>query len=765
MPNVNSFTETVNILVEQVNTALANVVQLNESITTQADTVSLSVQEIDPLTGDSSTVTYSLPSYNNILNKVNSLTQTMDTFVKGEGKVLLNDGTYREVKTIPVAIAPTKITNVSRPIKFYTRSNWFFESMMTPQLVVSFNLKNQIDDRSDRVVVKRVIFDNPTDEETQWFLDNIVTTDRTYYDTITYLTTQGKNYWEDNETLELPLSTTPYTGYFIITDKQTISGKEWFYIDTMNYGLTSDSPVIKNHQLAIGDLLRYANSIWKIDDIQINENRIHIIPNVGMDHPTINNSFEIYTIPFSTKELDIPVGYDECNIIFLKGINDDFNIIANDWSNSISFYSNYLIIDGGTQTLEDYYNSNVADFGRQFEGQAKEKFVPAFFGELPDAPIFAAENFQVKQINTQLNSTLDTNNIKNTQSQIESTKTLISSLRDTIHSQKVEMVSTLDEADRADLQNKIASNIKNLNLLTTQYQSLVKSLSTTAYENSAVIATPKYRIRGFFAMPLAKGIPPQEVIQFEISYRYLKLDNTGINLNSYTHADPSTGQTVRGVFTDWVSVLSKIREKTFDASTQTYTWASEDIANGDINNINQIDIPIQNGENVEIKIRSISEAGWPLNALKSNWSDTVIIKFPANLQSSDQVVNILSDSVTEQTTIQLDQTLSAAGVDVHLDDSIPNPNSGTGTYFKHQARNLAFDLKQKDSNGIITLVNTNDLQTQLESLPQYTYVTATKPPLASSTYPQITGTLQQFFQAIVNIDPSIYDEFQTIVAP
>jgi len=389
MGNVNSFTETVNQLVEQVNIALESVVKLNDSITTQSDSVTLTIEQPDPISGDVSTFTYSLPSYNNVINKVNALGQTMDTFVKGEGKILLNDGTYREVTTIPVAISPSKITNVLAPTKFKTRSNWFFESIMFPQLVVSFDLKGKIDDRSDRVVVKRVIFDNYDDGETQWFLDHIIPTTRTYYDTITYLNEQGKQYWEDEEIQSLPLSTEPYTGYFVITDIRTIEGKQWFYLDTTNYGVTSDAPVINDIQLSVGDTLRYENSIWKIDDIHLNEKRVHVVANVGMDHPTINHSFEIYNAPFSTKMLDIPVGFDECNIVFLKGVNDDFNIIGDDWSDSINFYSNDLIINGGSTTLDDYYNLYVSDFGLQMEGQAKEKFIPAYFGITPDAPVIS----------------------------------------------------------------------------------------------------------------------------------------------------------------------------------------------------------------------------------------------------------------------------------------------------------------------------------------------------------------------------------------
>jgi len=358
-----------------------------------------------------------------------------------------------------------------------------------------------------------------------------------------------------------------------------------------------------------------------------------------------------------------------------------------------------------------------------------------------------------------MNAALDTESIKNTQTQIESTKTIINSLKTTIAQQKAQLVELIDPAARADLNSKITANINDLSKKTIEYQSLVRSLATVAYENSAVMADPKYRVRGFFPIPDPVGIPPQQIIQFEYAYRYLKLDNTGISLDTYQYSDPSTGQLIRGTFTDWNIVQTNILQKVYDASTESYTWKEESIADGEVNNINQVDIPITKGEKVQLKIRSISEAGWPSNPLKSDWSGPLIIEFPSNLEGSDQVVNILSDAATEETTIKLDETLNSAGVYTHLNDSVPNPNSGTGTYFKHQANGLAFDIKQKDKDGVVSIVKTTDLQTQLESLTPNTYLTVTRPSGSSRGYQQLTGTLQQFFQAIVNADPSVYDEF------
>lgn len=367
--------------------------------------------------------------------------------------------------------------------------------------------------------------------------------------------------------------------------------------------------------------------------------------------------------------------------------------------------------------------------------------------------------FEVKQINKQLNAALDTETIKNTQTQIESLKTIINSLKNTIAQQKAQLVELDNVGERADLNSKISANTTDLSKKTVEYQSLVRSLATMAYENSGVKADPKYRIRGFFPIPPPKGDPPQHIIQFEYAYRYLKLDNTGNALDTYEMIEPESDQTVKGTFTDWVIVQGPVRERYYDETTGKYEWETENISDGEVNNINQVDIPIQKGEKVEIKIRSISEAGWPLNPLKSEWSNSVIVEFPPNLETSNQITNILSDAAVEEETIKLQETMAAAGIDTHVADSVPNPASGTGTYFKHQAVNLAYDLKEKNESNVIVEVRTTDIQTQLENLPLNTYVTITRPPGSDSGAPQITGSLQKLLQAIVNIVPEIYQEF------
>jgi len=755
--SINSFTQTVTDLTRNVNIALAAMEGMNETLTTQNDTVTVEYEGADPVSGEPSTYYYSMPSYQYTLEELSRISNTVNTFVSGNGVVLLNDGTYRSVTTVPLSKSPKPIVDLAAPTKFNWRNNWFFEDFLFPQMYVEFDLKNKIDDRSDRVVIRRVLFDNYDDVETQWFKDNFVGNYYSYQDAISILFQNGKRYWEDEQVQNLPLNPNKYTGSFTILDKKVISGSLWYFLDTLNYGLTTDASVINNIELKIGDQIRYNESLYKIDSIEVTEKRVKLTSLIGIGNPNINSKFYIYSTPFETKPVRIPVGYNECNIVFIKGVNDDFNVIADNWGNSISFYSNDLILVNSTTDLATYYFNTVVDFGKQMEGQAKDKMIPAFYGVIPDAPSISVNQFSVKQVNTQMNAALDVDDIKNTQTQIESTKTIISSLKTTISQQKAELVELTDPAEREDLQTKIDNNISQLSKKTVEYQSLVKSLATLAYENNAVVGNPKYRVRGFFEIPQGKkntdnsSEAPQEVIQFDISYRYLRLDNTGNPLNTFSYNDPSTGQKITGTFTDWQIVQSPIKTKVYDSTLGKYIWSAENVGDGEQVNINQVDIPITKGEKVEMKIRSISEAGWPQNPLKSSWSNSIIVEFPANLEGSDQVTNILTDATQEQAQIQLDETLNATGVITHLEDGYPNPNAGSGTYFKHQARFLSYDWGKKDIDGDLAEEKSLDIQTILDELASRIFVRINNPAGAGSKVVTIQEALQKLVDASVGI--------------
>jgi len=136
---------------------------------------------------------------------------------------------------------------------------------------------------------------------------------------------------------------------------------------------------------------------------------------------------------------------------------------------------------------------------------------------------------------------------------------------------------------------------------------------------------------------------------------------------------------------------SQLKQRVFNNTTNMYEWKTENVADSTEININQIDIAISKGEKVEIKVRTLSEAGYPDNPLKSDWSNTITISFPSNLNTNNAIADLIAEVNDDALNIAITNQFDTVGVTTHLDDSIPNTNSVNGIYYKHTAENIAYE--------------------------------------------------------------------------
>lgn len=698
--NKNTFAENMEELVNKSNSAISILSGMTDSLVADSESVTVKVD-------DSSII---IPSYNNILNRIKVVEDTVSAITTGNGTITLADGTNRNITVDTLMQVPSKIENVANVTTFDVNSNWFFEDLMFPKIIVKLNLKDKIDDNSDRVVVKRIILDikgNLENVTRDFYRYNIENRNLTYADALNLITSNKDiQYYEDEQIINLPLYEVKYIGDFTIKGIETVNGNNWYYLDDLYYG-SFDSQlqtVTKNIRLTNGDVLKFNESLYTVTEVDEKNNRIRIKSTLGFNYPGVANQMSIYNDPFADKFIEIPIGYNEINCIFLKGVNEKYNTISHEWSNCISFVSNDLSYsDDSNMNLSMYYNTYVADFGANFIAQAKERVINNYNGKTPNPPTLNVDDFSVVQINTQINSALNINTIKTTQSSILNLKSKIKTLKNTISKQKFDLVNITDANSRLQQLNLITENSNNLRSLTTEYSTNVDYLNAFILDNKIVKTSPKYRIRGFFDIPDAQysftdgdiKVGKQEIIGFDIAYRYLKLDNTGVELTTYNYVDKNNNQ-ITATFSDWTTYRSKIRQRRYDAETDSYQWEVENVGDGSEININQIDIPITAGEKVEFKVRSISEAGYPTNPLLSNWSNSVIIEFPENISATNQIDNIIDDVNAELTSIKLDETMRAAGFSSHIDDEYSSPVDNV-TYH-HNAANIMYQAL--DDSGV-----------------------------------------------------------------
>lgn len=718
--NINSFADNMNEVITGVNDSLNILNSFAESLSSNDDSVNVN------LYNDTSFI---IPSYGSVINRLKTVENTVEKFTAGNGTVKLLDGTHRSIKVSNIPITPNKIENINNITTFNIDSNWFFENLIFPKIIVSIDFKDKIDNSSDRIYINRVILDisdKTSSNIYNFYKNNIEGQNLSYNELLVLLNNNNINYYEDIQTLDFPLTYEEYYGKFVITKTEIINGQLWYYLDSINYGINNnhDLNIANNYDLQINDLLRFNNSVFKIIDINKTFNRIRIMSSVGLETPAVNKEFYYYNEPFSNKIINIPIGYNEINCLFFKGVNEDYNLVGNEWSNMISFVTNDLKFSNDENiSLSEYYTNYVSDFGAEWIAKAKERQIQAYNGKIPNTVILNKDDFKVVQVNTQINAALDNDEVKNTYSDITSIKSTISSLRNTIMLQKADLTKEINNTKRLAIQKQIDSNVTALNSTTKEYSSLVEHLNTYILDNNAVVTSPKYRIRGFFSIPesmysfekynenneLIERIGEQQIIGFDIKYRYLKMDESGVPLNTFNYTDSSNNK-ITGIFSDWNYSQSKIKEKIYNSNTGLYEWKAELTSDGTEININQIDIPITDGEKVEISVRAISEAGYPGNPLKSEWSNSIIIDFPSNLSTTDQLTNILNSAKSEMTSVMLENMLSSAGYYLHISDETVSPIDNTILYH-HDAEHISFKYNKVNDDGILETktVNVNSI--------------------------------------------------------
>ena len=719
---------------------------LNQVATSTNDTV-----EIQLLDEFGFPTTSSIPAYGYLRSQIQRLDSNIEALA-GLGQnfstIKNPDGTFSQIYKAEPLRDPLPLIGLPVPSTFATKDNWFFESFLSPLLYINVDVTGQIPDSADRILVKRIIANTTTDAQQIFFDQNLKgRNDITETQFIDQLTQAGIGYFVDEDTIPLPLRSLRYVGNFSVlsifddivsttdANNQTVQETRRNYrLNGLNYTDTS-SNILNGKTLAVNDyLLTRDGSTYQIVSVNVDQTTVQLKRVSGYQPVQIGpDTLSFSSGQLGTRYIQVNVGYNERQGIFFKKIDDNYNIVATTWSTGITFYSNELRINttSGVQTLEQFYLNSVADIGQMFLSAAKEKKVPAFDGLVPNTPALADTNFKVVQVNTQLTAGTSVQTLNDKvaaktalQSEINqldiaiaNAKSRSNSVSSTTTSTQTITASNFSNSSTVASSDSILAQIDSLTSQRVQKQqllsSLVQDISTLSQTTPGIYEAPKYRVRGFWAIPeptISLKTGPQQVIQFSIQYRYLSDSGSANPIQQVDFID-NNGQTKTGAFSNWVEVLTDIRKKVFDPNTGTYVWAPEVTADADVPNINQLDIPITRGEKVEIRIKSISEAGWPENPQMSDYSTPVIISFPADLTVQSQASDV-NNNLTDAAVLAIQQDLQSKGIDGLLSKQF---TYGSSVYYL-DAASVASGFVSPNGQPLDLFQKINELQDQINSL-------------------------------------------------
>lgn len=735
---------------------------LNEAAVSTNATVSIEVLDENGLPKNAN-----IPSYGYLRGEIQRLDNNIKALAGlGDNSATIRnpDGTYSQVYKTETLKDPVALSNLPVPKTFYVKDNWFFESFLSPLLYINVNVTDKIPDSEDRVQIKRIIANTDTVTKQSYFDKNLSgRNDLSHDQFINYLSDAGIDYFVDEDIIQLPLRSIRFFGNFSVisyyddvitmTDKNGKTFKETrrnYKLNTLKY-TDSLSGVNDGRYLDVNDKISTpGGTLYLITSVNKDQSSIQAKRISGYDPIALGaNTLSISSTDFGPRYIQVNIGYNERQGIFFKTIDDNFNIVGSNWSTGIVFWSNNLETkdsNGNVVSLESYYLSDVSDLGKIFLGMSKEKKIPAVQGLLPDTPQVSSDNFKVVQINKQVT---DSTSIKTINEKLQAKSTLkseISSLDDSINKVRLQLNTGIGTSNQSSSQlntqnndinailganltqsqnrqvtNPIGVNVNSLraslnNLIEERskkvqlYSSIVADVNSLTTDVPQLLETPKYRVRGFWPIPLPRYSSQtgnQEVIQFSVRYRYLSDSGSAQPSETIEYMD-TDGTLKTGTFSNWIEYKTDIRKKEYLTSKGVYVWSPEITADGNAQNINQLDLPITKGERLEIQIASVSEAGWPDNPLVSDYSTSVTISFPDNLSVSG-VSDIVKVNNQDAAVVKMQSDLDAQGLPIHLSQQF---TSGDKTYF-HDTSGIASGFFT--SNGVVINLfeKLTDLQNQI----------------------------------------------------
>ena len=730
MPIQSSFPTVADQVISSNKNIIEILGQINSLTTTTEQSVNIRIYDENGVLR-----TFAVPSFSSLKGEIDRLNSNINSLysIDAGGAMIStsNQNKYKKIITVDLNREPSAVGTIGTPTKFKALNNWFFDGLMSPIISVELDLTGKVENNVRKIQSRRYIVDFAKDASgtltalgqsalnsfNTLFRGNssILLTDFNNWHNTTPGVLYPTNPQFDEEIFDLDPHDLLYDGQFSVLriQEDRINRKLFYVLDTLDYLVRSTN---QTAQLSIGSEL-IINSLqtstrYKVIEVSTSESnpRVRLERVEGVEPIAVGiGTLKIYSPVVYSKTVKISVGYNERNVIFIKPLNADNHLLARDWSLGTGFWTNDLTLDSPAPenglTMEQFYTDYVYDYGTVLKDLVAKKTPNALAGT-PVAPTLNLSNFKVVQINKHLTDTPDSNLIKQKHNYQLTLKSEVQQIQDAIvdKNAKSKFVKFRSESEKKQVGLEIEELIR-------KKDSRSKLLATTTQEiitlsnNPKTKVQPKFRVRGFWTVPSAvitRGTRPQEIVQFRVQYRYVSKDGTEPPVETFK-VDNTQSQ---AAFSNWKEFKTDARKRNFNPATGEYTWEIEDVESADTPNINQIDVDIQANEKIEMRIKSISEVGWPESPTESDWSEILTVEFPDDLNN---VLNesdfILKAATSEDLKIKMNQELSAKGLDDHLADTIVVNN----LTFHHDASRILSGMK--DENGVSL-----DLYTYLRSL-------------------------------------------------
>lgn len=687
------------------------------------------------LYADVNDTTYVIPSFISLENKINMLQENFENLIKAPEtcEAYFNfDGNTRAIEVRKYNHTPDSIT-IPTVTTYNIANNDIFKDFMTPVPYINIDLPSLPNDIVE-VNIKKIVAKSDflkaafksklgytkeiTDDSGQVSAQQLYheSINASYSDIYKLLlnSTEDVDYVEYDTIYKLPIrkniGVATYVIESIVSDEIDESLNELITLklrDKLTYKLF-DETIEK--PLQPGDELINYDGTGKVVITEVRPASNTIVVKVvngeylnflGTDSYDTNNDTDIHDLSklrFHTaydfaadKCIKLPLEEDQYVYVAIAPVNSRMNI-QSPWGTGliIDTYS----LKNNDVNFNTYYKDNVKNIGDiLFEMTSMvtspiTKLSQDEFNALTTIkPLFQSGSVAVMQINKHLNNSTTVKNIRNAYNQKKTAESSLSEVQVKINDINTKL-SAISFDDVSGIRSSYTAQLNTLNNqkneLLTIINNSIDTISINANSAEIPIENAKYRIRGFYVPNInIDGVNyVDNVIGVKVQYRYKNLSTELGNATSINSIDGNKTY----IYSDWNNMITSNKNKIVKCINGTYKYEYE-ASNENINepSYNQIDIPISQGETVDIRVKLVYDFGQPYVTMTSDWSDIINVAFPDEFIKDTPILTIIEENNNDIETNRFNNILKTSGVDAHINDIVTDQNI---TYY-HKPESIA----------------------------------------------------------------------------
>lgn len=730
--NTNSISECLAQIVNLTKKNIAILSTVNEAFYTKRNHLAVVVDD----------ETFVIPSFISLESRIESLEQNLQNLVDapktGEAFTYF-DGTTQRMELSGYSTAPNHV-DIKKPGNFNVEVNNIFKDFMTPNPFIKIDLQD-IPNNIKHVVVRKVAI-HELATNLRDALIGVTAEDGTIdfadAERILFGYTEGEDYTVYDTVRRLPLRKGVAQGDYeivdIIDNYQDANLDEFYELE-----LGEDLVYFINNgtiqrDIKVGDTLVTYNDKVMLEVVDLNAVKRRITVKVlygayaDLQDKTSGNP-SLYKLKYyknesdidKTKYIDVALEEDKYIMVFVSPINDTTNTQA-PWGKGIFINTDDLVmdVDGEAISFRDYYDAYVNNVGDALAGitsmmdddQQVSRLSLTQFNTIKELkPVINKDLIKVAQINKHLNDTKSVKTIRNLYDQKMQYKMELDTVQRSIDQINKDL-SELSFDDSTNSRTVYETQLSEYNLkkseLVDAITKVMQEISMNANNSETPIENAKYRIRGFIPTNLQDInaiVPPfVEVIKLDVEYRYKnKSSFTG---NAETYGDGY-------IFSDWNKMGSIYRKRVpkYEHNQYKYEW---EVANSDTNNpsYDQIDIPISQGEIVDIRVRFVYNLGYPFAETRSDWSVIFTQEFPAEYTKNVEVLDIISENNDEIKSKHFENLLKEKGLLDHVADELQDQT----TRYMHQAGSITSGFVTEERRVIPLDTKLQEFNSDIENI-------------------------------------------------